>query len=219
MPEKCCGHSLGQNWEISGGNNVIPNEFPWIVYILGGCAEKDCAGSLVSPRIVASARHCAVSLTHPSPFQFPCNHMDERRRAYLGVHMFDPNMLESYYSIPIIDVKIPTLFPNTGAEFNDFAIFILKTPAVYSRNVQPICLPEPYEEFFNERAITAGWGMYKFNSSLSSVPKKVTLTTSPTANFQCKLIPTLITKTHHGEWQDPCSGDSGIHTIARTTLT
>ena len=111
---------------------------------------------------------------------------------------------------PIAAVKTPTLIPIKGdKEFNDFAIFILKYPAVYSKVVRPICLPQQYEESYNKKATVVGWGMFKTGSKLSPFLKKVELKISPPEDDQCKLISTIISKNKNGEPQDPCSGDSG----------
>ena len=47
--------------EVIGGLFALKNQFPWIVRVIGGCNFGRCAGSLISPRIVASAFHCAVT--------------------------------------------------------------------------------------------------------------------------------------------------------------
>ena len=44
-----------------GGTFAETSQFPWIVRIIGGCNFGSCAGSLISPRIIASALHCAVT--------------------------------------------------------------------------------------------------------------------------------------------------------------
>ena len=120
-------------------------------------------------------------------------------------------MKDNYYSIPIIDVKTPTKYPidYKNVEYNDFALFILKTPAVYSRSVQPICLPQQYEDFSNQKATAAGWGMTNITLLLSPVLRKVELSVIPRPDYRCKMLTTLITKNKNGEPQDPCSGDSG----------
>ena len=163
-------------FEISGGINAIPHEFPWTVFLLGGCANTECGGALVSPRIIVSARHCAVR-----PFdKLPCDHSDGQTRAYLGLHSYNASQKESYYSIPIAAVKTPSFIPKKGdKEFDDFVIFILKYPAVYSKVVRPICLPQQYEESYNKKATVVGWGMFRTGSTKSPFLNKVELKISP----------------------------------------
>ena len=139
----------------------------------------------------------------------PCDLSDDQLRAYLGLHSFNESKKESYYSIPIVAAKTPTLNTIRDKEFNDFAIFILKYPAVYSKVVQPICLPQQYEEFYSKKATVVGWGMFKTGSTNSPFLNKVELKISPPVDDNCRLISTIISTNKNGEPQDPCLGDSG----------
>ena len=75
--------------------------------------------------------------------------------------------------IAVVDVKVP---PNAGLtrgnhKSHDFAMLILEKPAVYSKQVRPICLPPPHAEYGGKFAAAAGKysaikSMKKFNINL-----------------------------------------------------
>ena len=146
---------------IIGGRKAVPNEFPWMVRISGGCAAAYCAGSLISPRGLLSSYHCTYH-SKTKNRNVPCNHSDEKRRAYIGRHRFVKKESKSYYSIPIIDVLYPEpgnqVFSFTEDRSHDLALMILKTPVTFSKTVCPICLQQRDQQFPGVQAISAGWG-------------------------------------------------------------
>ena len=166
-----------------------------------------CGGSLISPRIIVSSFHCGVN-PKVKPMRI-CDHSDGQRKAYFGVHVHDSEFLHTYDSIPIIDVRHPgkPVIDDT-LESHDMALFILKYPVRYSKNVFPICLPQQFQDFSMQRAVTVGWGMYAINSSHSREPRQVELKIAPQI-AQCKLMSTIVGVSSLGLPQDPCTGDSG----------
>merc|ERR1712142_259599 len=211
--ECTCGQANEQTTEtgvsrISGGAETTPNRFPWMVRIDTGCAGKDCGGALVSPKVVLSAYHCAV----PRGYYRPCDLSDGKAFAFVGMH----NLWKGDYEdkIPIIKALYPPNAPlRTGwwgdNDSHDFLIYVLKTPAVYTNKVSPICLPQPNAEFGGQKAIAAGWGRTNSSSKLHSQKlKSVELTVSP-RRFRHKLMFGTNLEVKNGVYQDPCAGDSG----------
>ena len=179
-----------------------------------------CGGSLISPRLVLSAYHCTWSRkAPPHDGSTPCDHSDEKRLAILGHHAIIPNKKldkDLYYTIPFIDV----LYPNHGDQIfkrgdyhsHDLAILVLKFPARLSRNVQPICLPEQDQDFSGMTAEAAGWGRFaapNVSTKNSHKLRTVRLTVSNKKYKHYNFFGTKLKKNKKGEYQDPCSGDSG----------
>jgi len=194
--------------EIAGGRDAIPHEFPWIVRITGGCAGGVCGGSLVSPRVVLSAYHCAVSVHGTSTIA--CDHSDGQRVALLGRH--DAGVLD-HITIPIIKAYYPenAWLRDGDITSHDLVLYLLKEAAKYTNKVSPICLPEPNAEFGGMKAIAAGWGRTnkpEISEEQSRVLKAVTLTVSTKIYNNIYVLGTELSK-KDGMFQDPCSGDSG----------
>jgi len=205
-----------KNYGISGGQEVRPHSFPWIVRIVGGCAGTACGGALISPKLILSAYHCTTS----SPYdKKPCDHSDEKRVAVLGLHEFIYyHELNNYYTIPIIDVKYPPNAPLKHSDYDshDFALLVLKHPAKFSPNVSPICLPQKDEEFSGKVATAAGWGRWttpEISRKQSPLLQSVDLKVSNKKFKHKKLFGTELKRMRdkYGKksYGDACSGDSG----------
>ena len=165
----------------------------------------------MSPRVILSAYHCAVNPN--SVTADVCDHSDERRVAVLGEHKILLHKLASYITIPIIKVLYPPgawLYEQDN-DSHDFALFLLKHPAKYSRKVSPICLPDPTAEFGGVKAMAAGWGRTdkpSVNTKESPVLQSVRLTVSKMQYDHKKMFGTKLVK-EDDKYQDPCTGDSG----------
>ena len=155
-----------------------------------------------------TAYHC----TYHKDTGKPCDHSDGKTLAYFGAHRFTKKDRNKTFSIPIIDVKFPPFAEVNKSDSNthDLAIRVLKSPLFFSSKIRPICLPDPGEEFYGESVMAAGWGKTHKNSKQSSVLKAVKLTVSKKRYNHTKLIGTELSKNKGGEYQDPCTGDSGI---------
>jgi len=194
---------------IIGGHESRPHAFPWMVRIEGGCAIKRCAGTIISPRILLTAFHCTYNNSKQQDKK-PCDHSDEKRLAYFGVHTITKENKKEMLSIPIIDVKYP---PSAGLKEKDFdshdlAILVLKFPLDYSSTIRPICLPKPGEEFYGRSVTAAGWGMTDKDSGQSKVLNVVQLRVSEKRYKHHKMFGTELSK-FENKYRDPCSGDSG----------
>jgi len=217
---------------IIGGLEAIPNEFPWMVRIVGGCAMASCGGALISPRLVVSSYHCSYPQCNhggvgcnrfrwPWDGSAPCNHRDEQRIAILGQHRDNPYRRRFYYSIPIIDVKYPKhgyqQFRVGQYSSHDLAIMVLKHAARFSDKINSICLPKPGQDFSGKMAVTAGWGAFApphIKTEQSEVLRKVNLQVSNKKYNHYNMFGTKLEKKHRwglgrGSFKDPCAGDSG----------
>ena len=90
-----------------------------------------CGGSLISRRIIATAKHCS-STTKKA----------KKQTAILGAHYIHKrtwNKTSTLYKIKVIDALYPLNFKDKGYD-KDFALLILKTPAVWSSKGTKILL-------------------------------------------------------------------------------
>ena len=170
-----------------------------------------CAGTLVSPRVILSAYHCAV---HPdSVTTLACDHSDGKRVAVLGRHKIILKNLTNYDTVPIIKVLFPprAWLYDSDYESHDFALFVLKHRVRYTSKVSPICLPEPNAEYGGLKAVAAGWGRTNpdyISTKQSPVLRSVELTVSDMVYKHKKIFGTKVSK-EDDQYKDPCSGDSG----------
>merc|ERR1712215_54804 len=208
----------GNQNRISGGSEARANQFPWLVRIVGGCPQGVCGGTLISPRLVASAYHCSY---YPGPggdSSKPCDHSDNKRLAVLGQHEINRALVSRgvYYTIPIIAAKYPNhgkqVFTYGQYDSHDFVLFVLKDPARLSRTVQPICLPVQGQDFSGEVAVAAGWGrttIPQVSRAQSPVLMAVNLTVDDKRYKHYNFFGTRLEKNSRGVYKDPCVGDSG----------
>jgi len=225
--ECACGQSaVDTHNEISGGNETRPHQYPWIVRLIRGCHNGYCVGSLVSPRVVLTAFHCARNKTKDR-YKL-CDHSDGKRLAIIGAHRIenywsnpDKNAWwnpDDYYTIPVIKAFAPPNGNLREEDFtsHDFALLLLQHPVEYSYKVGPICLPTPNTEFGGQTAVAAGWGQYEAQKwgdgtvAQSPVLREVKLNVS-TEKYKNKNIFGTVVERRPGDnqYMDPCSGDSG----------
>ena len=147
-----------------------------------------------------------------------CDHSDEKRIAVLGQHKFDIHKLKSYYTIPIIDVRYPKnqgLFLGSNKN-HDLAPMVLKSPAKFTENICPICLPRAGREYGGKSATTVGWGK-TYENAFSPVLKHLDLIVSRKVYRRDAIFGTVTfqdygTLRNKGKmiYNDPCLGDSGV---------
>jgi len=214
--------------EIIGGRLAEPNAFPWMVRITDGSCGL-CGGTLITSKHVLTAYHCVYSseknklctgqiiimgrnnLKDSDIFEDPDCKIKKKKK-------------ECKYkkNIRTMEIKKAIYPPNAGfskktndVSDHDFAMYILKDPVVFSATVSPICLPHQDERHNGQRVVAAGWGRFEtkntdnpYTERQSDLLKRVNLVVSNVTYKHTKMFGTKL-EFKRGEYQDPCSGDSG----------
>ncbi|CAF0711785.1 unnamed protein product, partial [Brachionus calyciflorus] len=177
---------------IIGGFEVIPNSWPWQVYLHDG--NKFCGGTLINNQWILTASHCVIS-----PYW----------KAYLGYH--DIRLISKVREIRISTIIKHPDYNSTNYQ-NDLALFKLKTPVVFSDTIRPICLSDAYTAMVGKEAIVVGWGKISesgmFPNRLQQANVKIK------SNSECQFFDLKKTQlcagiTDQGNIKDSCQGDSG----------
>ena len=79
--------------------------------------------------------------------------------------------------------------------------------------MQPICLPDPSEDYDNVKAVVTGWGKLKYGGSQPAIMREVTVRTQSTAECRAKqyekdeITERMLCADARG--RSTCQGDSG----------
>jgi len=142
---------FGDGDRIVGGVEARPFSFPWIVSIQQ-YGSHFCGGSLIrvgdkeQTDIVVTAAHCVYD-----GFQGPVT-------INAGAHdLYRPT--SNQQTVALAQAIYHPQY-NPDITMNDIAILVLQQPIKFTKNVQPICLPDPGETPApNTEATVAGWGL------------------------------------------------------------
>ncbi|KAJ9585583.1 hypothetical protein L9F63_002613, partial [Diploptera punctata] len=136
-----------------GGKESWPGMWPWMAAIFRdffGIDRFFCGGSLIGPRHILTAAHCAR----------------ESRSHQLVVRLGDfdlerndePSAPDTFW---VAEVREYPQFRN-DEKYHDLAILVLYGTPEISRYVMPVCLPPPSarsDMFVDQTATVVGWGI------------------------------------------------------------
>ncbi|XP_057305015.1 chymotrypsin B-like isoform X1 [Hydractinia symbiolongicarpus] len=142
---RTCGKSTIQLSRVVGGQNAKPGAWPWNAMIRFH-GMFICGGVLISPNWIVTAGHCTDGYGMDG-FQIVLG--DHNRVTY-------DNSEQTFKVTKMIRHRRydqPTIFNN------DIAIMKLDKPAMFTPNVQPVCLPRQNEVVgVGKLCYIAGWG-------------------------------------------------------------
>nr|XP_039264722.1 ovochymase-2-like [Styela clava] len=139
---------------IVGGNESIPNSWPWQVNLRNNrkpITRIVCGGTLISYSWIITAAHCT-----PHPVLY----------AFAGDHLY----IQTDYKMQIAKVLKKIVHDNyqVGATWNnDIALLELERPFRFTEYVRPACVPTPDVEFeVGTKCYATGWGKQQEGSNV-----------------------------------------------------
>ncbi|KAF2349732.1 Serine proteases trypsin domain [Trinorchestia longiramus] len=149
---KGCGRRQQSNRvkRIVNGVEALPGHWPWTVVVNlnpYGLGSIICGGTLISDRYVITAGHCIVRAM-----------IDGKRTLdYFSVKV---GVLQWEAPVEAIQLKAFHAAPLYDADSfaDDIAVLELFKPVTFNETVQPICLPQEFEDFIGQQAYVTGWG-------------------------------------------------------------
>jgi len=133
--------------KIVGGQEVTPNQFPWLV---GLASSEDgipwCGGSLFSDSWVITAAHCVNSANAAEVF-VKLGMYDMAQTAVIPINA------------SVSDIIVHPAYDEDTLH-NDIALLKLADSVEFSDAIQPVCLPPQGAEYPNwySQAEATGWG-------------------------------------------------------------
>ncbi|XP_050692251.1 trypsin-1-like [Eriocheir sinensis] len=206
-----CGVATQRTGKIKGGSVARPGEFPWLVSIRtsGPSSGHYCGGALIHKKFVLTAAHC-VYRSQP-----------KRVSVVAGEHDLDAKNPQRQ----LLSVKEVIFHANFSKRYiNDIALLELATEAQWTKQVQPLCLPDREADGVKELMdlTVAGWGKTDelANGGVSArVLQKVVIRVlarnqcqqwySTEAGQQVQLFDSHLCAGYENGEKDACQGDSG----------
>uniref|UniRef100_A0A8C0HQT0 Peptidase S1 domain-containing protein n=1 Tax=Buteo japonicus TaxID=224669 RepID=A0A8C0HQT0_9AVES len=183
--------------KIVGGTDASRGEIPWQVS-LKEYSIHFCGATVIGDRWLLSAAHC-FNETNP-----------EEIEAYVGTTSLngtDGNAVK----VNVTRVIQHPLFDPFILDF-DVAILELARPLVFSKYIQPVCLPLAVQKFpVGKKCIISGWGMKLFTKPEILQKASVGIIDQKTCNFlyNFSLTDRMICAGFLEGKIDSCQGDSG----------
>jgi hypothetical protein len=198
-PTCSCGYK-NDNTRIVGGSPTSLGEYPWRCALYTKSRGVFCGCTIISASWILTAAHCTNAV--------------QGEAVYVNVGDYDLTVTtETNNQVKATDRVVQNTAYDTVNQDSDTALLHLATPLVFSRNVQPVCLPWKYRnaDFTGATVTATGWGTTAFGGGISNVLREVDLPIL--AQDQCqRYYPTGLTNNMictYSPGKDTCQGDSG----------
>jgi hypothetical protein len=200
---------------IFGGTKAVRGQFPWLTaYFYND--KFNCAGSLVSSKIVVTAAHC-IQTKNSDVIKTPDDSTFYLGKTNINTLTGEPNYVQSIADQLIMH---PSWNINDQLYDSDVAIAILKKTIAFNRLIQPICIwrrSSNYKDVANENGEVAGWGKTEDFAEPASealyAPIKI-IDNEECIHADRKLYTfasrTTFCASGFHKLQGPCNGDSGM---------
>ncbi|OPJ67999.1 transmembrane protease serine 9 isoform B [Patagioenas fasciata monilis] len=186
--------------KIVGGTDASRGEIPWQVSLRED-SRHFCGATVVGARWLLSAAHC-FNETH-----------SEEIEAYMGTTSLNGTD-ESGMKVNVTRVIQHPLYNPIMLDY-DVAVLELATPLVFTKHIQPICLPTAAQEFpVGKKCVISGWGhLEEGNATKPEILQKasVGIIDQETCDFlyNFSLTDQMICAGFLEGKVDSCQGDSG----------
>jgi trypsin len=188
---------------IVGGIPARPNEFPWQISMRTWSNFHYCGGSIINEQWVLTAAHC-VEGDIPAQVQIVAgdhtrNEINSARQVFT---------VDGLFMHPDYDDRELT---------GDAALVKLSTRIEFNDNVQPVCAPEPANDYVYYLSQCSGWGtLFSGGPCCPETLQYVTLNVTTNAFCAAAYPGETITDdmicasdNNGGRERDSCQGDSG----------
>ncbi|GFS18247.1 atrial natriuretic peptide-converting enzyme, partial [Elysia marginata] len=152
-PKVCGVDQYEQAPIIINGKNAYPGRWPWTVSFQHFGIHK-CGGGIIHPYFILTAAHCARDI-HDMGYVRIVAGTEDLGHVKLSV---DVDSIPD--SVQVREIRRFIKYPGyTQFDGKDIALLELKTPLTYTKDVRPLCLPEPVDVFSRTSMCRlAGWG-------------------------------------------------------------
>ncbi|KAK2542035.1 Tmprss9 [Columba livia] len=201
VPQACGGRpGFSKPSRIVGGTDASRGEIPWQVSLRED-SRHFCGATVIGERWLLSAAHC-FNETH-----------SEEIEAYVGTTSLNGTD-ESGVKVNVTRVIQHPLYNPIMLDY-DVAVLELATPLVFTKHIQPICLPTAAQEFpVGKKCVISGWGhLEEGNATKPEILQKasVGIIDQETCDFlyNFSLTDQMICAGFLEGKVDSCQGDSG----------
>ncbi|KAG5667464.1 hypothetical protein PVAND_015444 [Polypedilum vanderplanki] len=133
--------------------NSIPGQWPWVVSLLLIDNNFICGSSLISKKHLLSVAHC---------IQFGNFTLQPRSLyALLGRHNLSDETEENWIKSNISEIFVHSDYNKSSRSFRskaDISILVLKKVVIFTKFIQPICLPQSTVNTINIDGFVIGYG-------------------------------------------------------------
>jgi len=187
---------------ISGGQNAVPHEFPFIVKLTSTYSSGyaySCGGSIISATRILTAAHCTESTD---------DHGGSLRSMTVtaGAHtLSSPN--QNVQTRNVVGLSQHSSW-DSAAIREDVAILELDRPLTLNQYVKTICLASGSSSYAGSLVTIMGWGKTDAGSSADTL-QKVSVQVLGTDKCRHDATKTICTADPTGGHKSTCGGDSG----------